>query len=103
MVRDRIRSGSQSPALQAATRPEDGLLRTVQIRAGAFGAAALSPCPLPAGEGVKPDSRPEVCLYPLFNPLSLRERARVRASPNPTLTPSSNPSWLALKFLTETD
>ena len=41
-----------SPVLQTAARPEAGLLRAVQMRAGATKAAALSPRPLPEGEGV---------------------------------------------------
>ena len=40
-----------SPALQAAAQPEAGHLHAVQMRAGASGAAAFSPSPLPAGEG----------------------------------------------------
>jgi xanthine dehydrogenase small subunit len=43
---------SGSPVLQTAAQPEAGLLHAVQMRAGASGAAALSPNPLPqAGEG----------------------------------------------------
>ena len=42
-----------SPALQTAGRAEPDLLRAVQKRAGASGAAAQSPCPLPKGEGVE--------------------------------------------------
>jgi error-prone DNA polymerase len=42
----------ESPVLQTADRPEPGLLRAVQERSSAPGAAARSPNPLPAGEGV---------------------------------------------------
>ncbi|WP_332776018.1 xanthine dehydrogenase small subunit [Polaromonas sp.] len=40
-----------SPVLQTAARSEPGLLHAVQTRAGASGAAAFSPSPLPGGEG----------------------------------------------------
>ena len=40
-----------SPALQAAAQPEAGHLHAVQMCAGASGAAAFSPNPLPEGEG----------------------------------------------------
>ena len=53
---------SGSPALQAATRPEDGSLNAVQVRAGALEAAALSPRPLPEGEGVIRETR-STCPY----------------------------------------
>lgn len=41
------------PVLQTAAQSEPGLLRAVQMRAGASGAAALSPCHFPGGEGAK--------------------------------------------------
>jgi hypothetical protein len=39
----------------------------------------------------------------LFCPLSLRERVRVRASPNLNPIQLPTPSWLGLKKLKETD
>ena len=66
------KAGSRgSPVLQTAARPEAGLLRAVQMRAGASGAAALSPHPLPGGEGVKQgrnasDNLPESAPSPLW-------------------------------------
>ena len=42
-----------SPVLQTEDRPEAGLLHAVQMRAGASGAAAFSPSPLPEGKGVE--------------------------------------------------
>ncbi len=53
------RAPSGSPVLQTADRPEPGLLRAVQERPSALGAAARSPNPLPGGEGARhPRIRP---------------------------------------------
>ncbi|MEO7233393.1 MAG: FAD binding domain-containing protein, partial [Polaromonas sp.] len=55
-----------SPVLQTADRPESGLLHAVQMRAGASGAAAFSPNPLPAGEGVKAEKQSPLAPSPLW-------------------------------------
>ena len=57
------------------------------------GSGSPHPCPLPGGEGVRPKCRSEKCIHPL----SLWERARVRASPNPRPTPSPQPVLAGLE------
>ena len=60
-----------SPVVQTAARPEPGLLHAVQMRAGASGATAFSPHPLPGGEGAtaaedKNDQVPSLAPSPLW-------------------------------------
>ena len=51
-----MQTGAGSPVLQTAGRAEPDLLYAVRKRAGASGAAAGSPNPLPEGEGVNAQS-----------------------------------------------
>ena len=71
------------PALLASARTGGG----AKYRVGC--GCSPHPCPLPVGEGVKPELQSEAFLYPL----SLWERVRVRETPNLSSFSPPRPGW----------